>query len=228
MTGALPPALLRPLSRPWPLAARALGGGVLGWTVDLVTDAPGPSWRPLLAAAVLAVVAAGSPWTARITAWGGAPALAAAAAAGLYVGVPETDHIVGLAVGLAVFALAELLGASRTTAAVVVALGGALVWADLAGSGTRQPALIAGVGALGLLLVAPLVAWAPGPSRPLVPRPLRGDAVLAVHAVAVIAIGRRGARTDSVTEVVALAAAVLAGLVVATRLVHGPVGRGAR
>ncbi|MFV0306177.1 MAG: hypothetical protein ACK5OX_00355 [Desertimonas sp.] len=224
MTGALPPPLRRPLTRPWPATPRTIGGAALGWSVERIVDAPGPSWRPILATAVVALVAAAAPSTARLTALGGPPAMALATTVGLYVGVPETDRVVGLGAGLAVLTVAELLGASHTTPAVVVALGAALVWADLGGAGTHATAVVAGIGALGMFVTAPLVTWMPGPTRALVPRPLRGVVVIALHGAIVIAIGRRGAWGGSLAAVTAASVIGLVALTVAVRLVLGKLG----
>lgn len=223
MTGALPAAIRRPLVRPWPPLARALGGAVGGLGVAAIVDAPGPAWRPLLAAAVLAIVAVAAPITVRLETWGGAPGLAFATTLGLYVGVPETDRVLGASVALVPFVVATLLGGIRSGGGVVVALGAVLMWLTFGGAGDRPPALVAGTAALGLLVVSPVVAALPGPPRSLLPRVLVGGAVAATNTLAVVAIGRRGAVSDSWREVAVLAALGLAALAVITRLLHGPV-----
>lgn len=224
MTGSLPPVIRRPLARPWPPFARAVGGALVGLGIAATVDSSGPSWRPMLAAATLAIVAFAAPVTNRLDAWGGAPGLAFATSLGLYVGLPETDRVVGASVALAPFVLATLLGVLRSgSSLVVVALGAVLMWLTLGGAAYRHPAMVAGAAALGLLVVSPLVAVLPGPARPVLPKPLAGGAVAVVNAVAVVTIGRRGAVTDSWREVAVLAVLGLAALAVVTRLLHGPV-----
>jgi len=228
MTGALPVSVRRPLTRTWPPLARLVGGAVLGAVIaQYAVSTDGPAWRVAAAAAVLGVVALGAPATARAATLGGAPAWALATAVGLYVGVPETDHVIGVGVGLAAFVVAELTGRARADGAAVVALGAALVWATLQGAGGREPALLAAFGAFGLLAVWPLVGALPGPRRALAPAPLRPALVAAAHAVAAVVIGRRGAVTDERVDVVLFAVAGLAALVIVVRLVTGG-GRRAR
>ena len=228
MTGALPMAIRRPVTRTWPPLARLAGGAVLGAGIaHYVVSTDGPTWRIAAAAAVLGVVALGAPATARAATLGGAPAWALATAVGLYAGVPETDHVIGVGVGLAAFVVAELTGRARANGAAVVALGAALVWATLQGAGASQPALLAGFGAFGLLAVWPVVGALPGPRRSLAPAPLRPALVGAAHAVGAVVIGRRGAVVAERVDVTLFAAVGLAALLVVVRLVTGG-GRRAR
>jgi hypothetical protein len=222
LTGALPASLRSPLTRRWPPVARVLAGAAIGWAIAAwAVTTPGPSWRTPLAVAAMAVVALGAPLVAGAIALGGPPAWALASAVALYGGVPETDHIVGVAAGLAVLTLAELTGRARTDALTVVALGAVLVWAGLQGAGDHGPAVVAAFATLGLLALWPVVAHVPGPRRALVPRAVRPTAITALHAVEVVLVARRGA-TEASVRTVALAAAIGAILlVVAVRLAAG-------
>ena len=169
----------------------------------------------------MAAISAGSPLSARAVTLGGPPAWALASTVGLYVGVPETDHVLGMLAGLGVLVLAEVTGRARTGALGVVALGGVVVWALLQGAGNRAPALVAGFGTLGLLALWPIVVWRPGPARSLVPRRLRPLLITALQVVDALFIGRRGAVEDSARNVALATAVSSVALVLATRVVVG-------
>ena len=94
---------------------------------------------------------------------------AAASALGLYLGVPETDHVVGVAAVLAVLVLASLAAPGRASWVLVVGLDVVLAWAAVRGAPGGGPALVAGLAMPGLLVVAPLTSHLPGPRRALVP-----------------------------------------------------------
>ena len=223
MTTALPEAVRRPLARPWPLLPRALAGAAAGFVIArwLVSD-DAPSWTTPVAVLLMAAAAAGAPSTARADALGGAPLLALASAIGLYGGVPETDRVVGLAAGLAAFAVAELMGSARTSALTVVVLSGTLVAAVLDGGVGREPATIAGFATLGLLVLWPVAVALPGPSTPLVPgAALRSAIVTGLHAVTVVIIGRQGAVVESRPKVVLIVIVGSGLLVLAVRLAVG-------
>jgi hypothetical protein len=222
VNGALPAAVLLPLTRPWPPAFRALAGGAIGWVVAAgIVDNPGPAWRVPAAAAVMAAIAAGAPLTARASALGGPPAWGLASAIGLYLGVPETNHILGVGAGVGVLVVAELTGAARADGLTVVALGGVLVWAILEGAVTRQPALVAAFASLGLLVLWPVVRYVPGPARALAPRAIRPLLVSTAHAAAVWLVGRRGALLDDRFDMAMIAAFGTVLLLVVTRLIVG-------
>ena len=71
-------------------------------------------------------------------------AFGVATAVGLYLGVPETDHVLGVSVGLAVLAVAELTRRLQVDAIVAMAVDSALVWAAVRGAANRASAVIGG------------------------------------------------------------------------------------
>jgi hypothetical protein len=222
MTGALPASWRPLLSRRWPAVPRLLVGAGLGWVIgaQLVTTA-GPDWRVAAAAAAMAVVTLGAPQTAQAGALGGAPAWALASTIGLYLGVPETGHVLGLGAGLGVLVVAHLAARARSDGLEVTLLGGVLTWAMLQGSVEREPALVGALGTFGLLVSWPVVRRLPGPHRGLAPASLRPLLLTTAHAITVWMVGRRGALENSMTAVAVVAVAGNAGLVLVARLVTG-------
>ena len=106
--------------------------------------------RPAVARGVAATV---------VTAW------AAVSALGLYLGVPETDHVVGVAAVLIVLLVASLGARRRASWVLVVGLDVAMAWAAVRGAPAGGPALAAGLAMPGLLVVAPLTSYLPGRRR---------------------------------------------------------------
>jgi hypothetical protein len=222
VSGALPATIRSPLTRPWPGLARAVAGGVIGWIVaQVIVENPGPPWRVPAAIAVVAAIALGAPFTARAIGLGGPPAWGLATAIGLYLGLPETNHILGVGAGLGVMVVAVLTGAADANGVTVVALGSVLVWAILQGAVTREPAFLAGFAALGLLVLWPLVRYVPGPARGLAPRGARPLLVTAAHTGYAWIVGRRGALVDDRVEMALVGAVGALALIVVTRLVVG-------
>ena len=157
------------LDRPWPPVLRAVAGGVAGWAAIRwgVTE-PLPGWAPGGAAGVSAVGGLAAPAVARagsVVVFGSA----AASALGLYLGVPETDHVVGVAAVLAAVFLASLVAPGPASWVLVVGLDVVLVWTAVRGAPYGGPALLAGLAMPGLLVVAPVTSHLPGPRRPIVP-----------------------------------------------------------
>jgi hypothetical protein len=139
-------------------ALRALVGIASGWAiVEVAAPASVPGWWAVVASATLAVALVVVPGTNRWAGRGLNSGWALATLCGLYVGVPETDHIVGMAPVLGIVWLGELTGRMRVDALVVAALDIVLVWAAVEGAVNRSGAMIAGVSLLGLLVVAPIV-----------------------------------------------------------------------
>ncbi len=83
---------------------------------------------------------------------------------GLYLGVPETDHVVGVAAVLAVLLVASLAAPRRASWVLVVGLDVVLAWAAVRGAPAGGPPLVAGLAMPGLLVVAPLTSHLPGPA----------------------------------------------------------------
>ena len=131
-------------STPWPPGRCA--GGAAGWAAIRwgVTE-PEPSWAPGSAAAVAAAGGLAAPAVARgagatvVTGW------AAASVLGLYLGVPETDHVVGVAAVIAVLVLTSLADPRRASWVLVAGLDVVLVWAAVRGAPAGGPALAAGL-----------------------------------------------------------------------------------
>ena len=156
--------------RPWPPVLRAAAGGAAGWAAIRwgVTE-PEPSWAAGSAAAVAAAGGLAAPAVAR---GAGAPVVtgwAAASVLGLYLGVPETDHVVGVAAVIAVLVLTSLAAPRQASWLLVAGLDVVLVWAAVRGAPGGGPALAAALAVPGLLVVAPLTSHLPGPRRALAP-----------------------------------------------------------
>jgi hypothetical protein len=202
--------------------ARLLAGGLIGWIVaDWVVNNPGPGWRTPAAVAAMAAIALGAPLTARAVALGGPPAWGLAAAIGLYLGVPETNHVLGTGAGLGVLVVAELTGAARADGLTVVALGGVLIWTILEGAVSREPALVAGFATLGLIVLWPVVRLLPGPAAALAPYGVRPFLVTGAQVAYAWIVGRRGALVDDRLDMALIAAIGAVALVAVTRLVVG-------
>ena len=151
--------------------------------------------------------------------WSG---LAVVSVGGLYLGVPETDHFVALAAGLAVLWLADVAGRARVDGLVVLALTAVVAWAGLWGAVSRPGAVTGALALLGLLLVAWVAELLPGPSQPIVPRQLQSVALLALQAVFAVAVARWGALRTAALEGAVVGGVGLLALAWLSRLVMGP------
>ena len=210
------------LDRPWPPLLRAVAGGAAGWAAIRwgVTESL-PSWARAGAAGVSAVGGLTAPAVARsagasvVTGW------AMASAVGLYLGVPETDHVVGVAAVSAVLFLASLAAPTRASWVLVVGLDVVLAWAAVRGAPVGGPPLVAGLAMPGLLIVAPLTSYVPGPRRAIVPAALQPAAMVGLQAVFAVGIARTAARTDTIAISSILVALGVAVVVAAARLAVG-------
>ena len=204
------------------VVGRAFVGGLLGVLIgrvivrelgDRTDDAWWPSWA---AGAALAVAFAAAPSVVGLTRQRTVAALAMITAGGLYLGVPETDHILGLLVGLAVLAIAEVRGRVRSDTIIVMAIDAALVWAAIRGAANREGAVVGGLALLGLLLVAPLVIG--GSSRRANP-PLAAAMLVIAQLVFVVVVARNGALRPDASGAALVACAGLVGLAGTSRLI---------
>ncbi len=224
---ALVQALGRPLERavrdrPWPPVLRAAAGGAAGWAAIRwgVTE-PEPSWAAGSAAAVAAAGGLAAPAVARgagasvVTGW------AAASVLGLYLGVPETDHVVGVAAVIAVLVLTSLAAPRQASWLLVAGLDVVLVWAAVRGAPGGGPALAAALAMPGLLVVAPLTSHLPGPRRALAPVSVQPAVLVALQAGFAVVVARNAPSRDTIVEATTLTVAALVVLVLATRLAVG-------
>lgn len=201
-------------ARPLAIALRAGVGAIAGWLIvarGVSPDVPG-WWAPFVAA-WLALALAVAPGTNRWAGRGITSGWALATILGIYVGVPETDRIVGVGAVIAVIWLGELSGRMRVDALIVVALDIVLVWAAVQGAVGVSGAMIAGVATLGLLVVAPIVAAVARAPRSLSHAPWTMPVLVGLQFVFAIAVARLGGvRTTAgeATIVVVIAVAVLA------------------
>ncbi len=199
-----------------------MAGVVAGAVVAITGPGGRDPGRALLAAGVAAAAGLGAGAADRWRRRGLWTGLALVTALGLYAGVPETNHIIGLAGGLAVLTLADCRGLVRMTSEVVLALDVVLVWAALWGAGARDGAAVAGLAMLGLLAALPVAAALPGPSRALMPERWQAAALVGLQAAYALALARLAAWRPSVVEVgiiVVVAALLLLG---GGRVVMGP------
>ena len=159
--------------------------------------------------AALALVALGAP---RLDVWAGrgiTSGVAFVTVAGLYLGPPETEAIVGLALALGVLWIAEVSGRARLDGLVAMLLGALLVWAAVWGAVARPGAIVGGVAMLGLLLVGPLALSVPG-ARAGLPKPWDAAALVLLQLLFVVGVARTAALMDDV----ATAGAVVGGALV--------------
>ena len=210
------------MTGPGAVARRAFGGGLLGLLIgrlivrelgDRIDDAWWPSWA---AAAALAVAFAAAPSVVGLMRQRTVAVLGVITAGGLYLGVPETDHVLGLLVGLSVLAIADVRGRVRLDTIIVMTIDAALVWAAIRGAADREGAVVGGLALLGLLLVAPLVIG--GSSRRANP-PLAAAMLVIAQLVFVVVVARNGALRPDASGAALVASAGLVGLAVAGRLI---------
>ena len=203
-------------------AARAAAGGVAGLVIgrlvaaelgDRVDDVWWPTWA---SAAALAVAFAAAPSASQLTARSPIAALGLATAVGLYLGVPETDHVLGVAVGLAVLTLAELRRGLHVDTIVTMAVDSALVWTAVRGAANRASAIIGGLALLGLLLVAPLVLAGRGRRAG---GEWRAALLVAAQLVFVVVVARNSAIRPDAGAAAMIAVAGLVGLTITARIV---------
>jgi hypothetical protein len=197
---------------PWPAPVRVLVGAAAGWlVVDAMQRASGPQWRVWLAVGALALVALGAP---RLDSWAGrgiTSGVALVTVAGLYLGPPETEAIVGLALAFAVLWLAELTGRAHVDGFVAMLLAGVVVWAAVWGAASRPGAVVGAVAMLGLLLVGPLAVSVPAPG-PGLPRPWDAIALVLLQLMFVVGVARTAALMDDAITAAAISGTALAML----------------
>lgn len=195
---------------PWPALVRVVAGAASGWLiVDALQRAGGPEWRLWVAMGALALVALGAP---RLDAWAGrgiTSGVALVTVAGLYLGPPETEAIVGLALALGVLWLAEATGRARLDGLIAMLLGAVVVWAAIWGAASRPGATIGGVAMLGLFLVGPLAVSVPGPG-PGLPRPWDSIALVLLQLLFVVGVARTAALMDDAITAAAISGTALA------------------
>jgi hypothetical protein len=219
---ALQPAQAPDVARwPWPAVVRALAGAGAGWlVVDAMQRVDGPSWRLWVAMGALALVALGAP---RLDIWAGrgiTSGVAFVTVAGLYLGPPETEAIVGLALAFGVLWVAEVTGRARLDGFVALLLGFIVVWAAVWGAASRPGAVIGGVAMLGLFLVGPVVLSVPGPG-PGLPRPWDAVALVLLQLLFVVGVARTAALLDDAITAAAISGSALALLALLAWAVMG-------
>ena len=206
---------------PWPAPVRLIVGAVLGWVaVDAMQRASGPDWRVWLAMAGVALAALGAP---RLDDWAGrgiTSGIALVTVLGLYLGPPETEAIVGLAVAIGVLWVAEVTGRARLDGLIVLLLSAVIVWAAIWGAVSRPGAVVGGVAMLGLFLVAPLARSIPGPG-PGLPAPWDAVALVGLQLVYVVGVARTAALMDELDTAIAVTAAALLALTLAAWVITG-------
>lgn len=193
------------------VALRAAVGLAAGWVIVANTAPSGvPGWWAPAVAGTLGVAVAVAPGTDRWAGTGINSGWALASGVGLYVGVPETDRLVGMLPVLAIIWLAELSGRMRVDAAVVIALDTVLVWAAVHGAVNRAGALVAALAGLGLLVVAPLVDLVAGrvrgTARLAVPGPWRMPLLVGLQFLYAVGVARVGGIRTTTAEAVAVVA----------------------
>jgi hypothetical protein len=210
------------LDRPWPPVLRVVAGAGSGWAaVRWGVTEPTPGWARAGAIGVSAIGGLTAPAVARgagasVVAW-----WAAASTYGLYLSVPETDHIVGVGAVVVVLVLGSLTSPRQASWLLVAGLDVVLAWAAVRGAPASGPALVAGLSTPGLLIVAPASANVPGPAHALVPAVLRSAALIGLQVGYAVFLARVAARSDTVAVAAAIVGAALVVLVVAARFAVG-------
>jgi len=197
-------------TRPLATLLRAAIGLVAGWLIverGVSPEIPG-WWAPFVAGS-LAIALAVAPGTNRWSGRGITSGWAMATILGVYVGVPETDRIVGVGAVVAVIWLGELSGRMRVDALIVAALDIVLVWAAVQGSVGRSGAMIAGVATLGLLVVAPIVAAVTRAPRSVSSSQWMMPVLVGIQFVFTIAVARVGGVRTTAGEAVMTVAVAL-------------------
>ncbi|MGA9275463.1 MAG: hypothetical protein WBV89_00805, partial [Ilumatobacter sp.] len=147
-----------------------------------------------------------------------------AALVGLYVGIPETDRIVGILPVIGIMWLGELTGRMRVDGLIVAGLDIVLVWLAVHGSAGRSGAMIAGVALLGLLVVASIIAGVAGPHRIRATERWTMPALVGAQLVFAIAVARLGGVRTTAGEAVGvvIVAIPLLALVTTPLIVRRP------
>jgi hypothetical protein len=209
--------------RAWPTRAlAALPGGLLIAAAPLVDV--DQWWARTVVIVLLAAAAVALPDLARR--WDGTGAvglLLAAGAAGVYLCLPETDHLDYLVPAYLVLGVSEAVVRRPLGPGVALAACGLLCWAVLFGGTPRDGALVGGLACLGLLLLEPVARRLPGAGSAFVGRgALSGVVALTVLQVGYcLAVSRTaGLQTDAWVALAIVAVAAI-GLLVATRAVLG-------
>ena len=188
--------------------------------VDAMQRVDGPSWRVWLAMGALALVALGAP---KLDVWAGrgiTSGVALVTVAGLYLGPPETEAIVGLALAFGVLWIAEVTGRARLDGLIAMLLGAVVVWAAVWGAASRPGAVIGAVAMVGLLLVGPLALSVPGPG-PGLPRPWDAVALVMLQLLFVVGVARTAALMDDGITAAAISGTALALLALLAWAVTG-------
>ena len=189
----------------------------------LAADASSTAWvRGFLVAALVVAVPASGRADVEYGPAGLTPVLYAAAAAGVFAAVPDTEQaatLLGASVPLAL--LGWPLGAGRLGSPGAGAATALLVWVAAVGGRGREPSIIGAVACLGLLVTLPAGQWLAGRTgwRRTVRRPRRLNLTLVLVQLVIVAVESRvaGLSADlaaasavtAATLLVALAASVL-------------------
>lgn len=180
----------------------------------------GPEWRVWVAMGGLGLAALGAP---RLDAWAGrgiTSGIALVTVAGLYLGPPETEAILGLALALGVLWVAELTGRAKADGFVVMLLSVVLVWAAIWGAASRPGAVIGGVAMLGLFLVGPIARSLPAPG-PGMRAPWDAVALVLLQLLFVVGVARTAALMDDGVMAAAISGGALLLLTVLAWAITG-------
>jgi hypothetical protein len=213
-------------NRPVYLTSVALLGAAGGWVIaEVLVTGDQPTWRAPACAFALAAAGLAATFIERWSNRGVSAGWALAAAIGMYLGVPETDHLVGVIAVLIVVWLAAATGRLRADFLVVAGLDAVLVWAAVQGASGSSGALLAALAMLGLLVLAPLIALLPRPAGELVPASWRAPVLVALQLAFCVTVARLGGVRTTTTEAAIVAATGLVALGAAAWLVIGISGK---
>jgi hypothetical protein len=219
-------------TRPVHLASVAVLGAAGGWMIaDVLVAGEEPTWRAPACALALAAAAVAATRIERWSERGVSVGWVLAAAIGMYLGVPETDHLVGVIAVLIVVWLAGVTGRLRADFPVVTGLDAVLVWAAVRGAAGSSGALLAALAMLGLLVLAPPIAMLPRPANELVRAPWRAPLLVAFQLAFCVTVARLGGVRTTTTRAAVVAATGLVALGAAAWLAivtPGKVGDGER
>ncbi|MDQ3178704.1 MAG: hypothetical protein M3Q72_14370, partial [Actinomycetota bacterium] len=143
------------------------------------------------------------------------------AVAGVYVCVPETDHLRAVAVAVALLVIAEASIADAAAVWPVVTAAAALVaWSGAFGGVFRESSLVAALSMPGVLLVEPLAVRL-GFTRRRQPPAVAPALLLAGQAVFVLVVGRVAGLREQASLALLIVVVSFVALTVGVHLVTG-------
>lgn len=211
-----------PAAGPGVRAGLAAAGAIVGGLIVVTGPQSAPDWQAWAVVGTLAVAGLAAPSADRWAGTGITSGWALAAATGLFLGVPETDHVQGVIAVLLIVWLVELFGLTRVGGWFVAGLDAVLVWSAARGAAGIGGALVAGLACLGMLVMMAPASWLPRPRREVMPTAWRAPALMALQLGFVIGVARIGGVRTTVSEALVVSGAALVVLLVVAWVIMSP------